>query len=72
MVIDAGTLLLEMLLLLTVSLFVDDLPPGGTDIDIQLLEAAKAGDLEVVKVTNISVPQLETFELRCSLNYMQP
>ena len=27
----------------------DDLPTGGTDVDIQLLEAAKAGDLEVVK-----------------------
>lgn len=28
-----------------------DSPSGGTDVDIQLLEAAKAGDLEVVKVT---------------------
>ena len=28
----------------------DDLPTGGTDIDIQLLEAAKSGDLELVKV----------------------
>ena len=28
----------------------DDPPAGGTDVDIQLLEAAKAGDLEVVKV----------------------
>ena len=28
----------------------DDTPSGGTDVDIQLLEAAKAGDLEVVKV----------------------
>ena len=28
----------------------DDVPTGSTDVDIQLLEAAKAGDLEVVKV----------------------
>jgi tankyrase len=27
----------------------DDIPTGGTDVDLQLLEAAKAGDLEVVK-----------------------
>ncbi|KAK3589737.1 hypothetical protein CHS0354_021059 [Potamilus streckersoni] len=27
----------------------DDPPIGGTDVDLQLLEAAKAGDLEVVK-----------------------
>ena len=29
----------------------DELPTGGADVDIQLLEAAKAGDLEVVKVS---------------------
>lgn len=28
----------------------DDLPMTGTDVDMQLLEAAKAGDLDVVKV----------------------
>ena len=28
----------------------EDPPVGGTDIDIQLLDAAKAGDLELVKV----------------------
>lgn len=28
---------------------------GGTDVDIQLLEAAKAGDMEVVKVC-LSLP----------------
>ncbi len=32
-----------------IKLFLDDLPTGGTDVDIQLLEAAKAGDLEVCK-----------------------
>ena len=31
----------------------DDAPSGGTDADIQLLEAAKAGDLEVVKVKHV-------------------
>lgn len=31
-------------------LFTEDPPVGGTDVDIQLLEAAKAGDMEVVKV----------------------
>jgi len=29
----------------------DDVPATTTDVDIQLLEAAKAGDVEVVKVT---------------------
>ena len=28
----------------------EDPPVGGTDIDLQLLEAAKAGDMELVKV----------------------
>ena len=28
----------------------DDVPATTTDVDIQLLEAAKAGDVEVVKV----------------------
>lgn len=33
-------------------LFLDDpAPQVGTDIDLQLLEAAKAGDMEVVKVS---------------------
>ena len=30
----------------------DDVPAVTTDVDIQLLEAAKAGDVEIVKVTN--------------------
>ena len=44
----------------------DDTPSGGTDVDIQLLEAAKAGDLEVVKVKhyNQSV-SLITAHLTC-------
>ena len=29
----------------------EDPPAGGTDVDLQLLEASKAGDMEVVKVT---------------------
>lgn len=29
---------------------------GGTDVDIQLLEAAKAGDMEVVKVSHSWLP----------------
>lgn len=33
-----------------ISCLIEDPPVGGTDVDIQLLEAAKAGDLEVVKV----------------------
>lgn len=35
---------------MVVFLFTEDPPVGGTDVDIQLLEAAKAGDMEVVKV----------------------
>ena len=34
--------------------FLDDVAPGGTDVDIQLLEAAKAGDLELVKVRAVN------------------
>ncbi|XP_050397840.1 poly [ADP-ribose] polymerase tankyrase-1 [Patella vulgata] len=34
----------------------EDLPVGGTDVDIQLLEAAKAGDLELVKKLVTSNP----------------
>lgn len=34
-------------------LFTEDPPVGGTDVDIQLLEAAKAGDMEVVKVCSV-------------------
>ena len=30
--------------------FTEDPPAGGTDVDLQLLEASKAGDMEVVKV----------------------
>lgn len=33
------------------SVFTEDPPVGGTDVDIQLLEAAKAGDIEVIKVS---------------------
>ena len=33
------------------SLCSDDIVVGGTDVDIQLLEGAKAGDLELVKVS---------------------
>ena len=33
--------------------FSEDPPAGGTDIDLQLLEAAKAGDMELVKVSSI-------------------
>lgn len=29
----------------------DDVPTGVTDIDIQLLEASKAGDMDLVKVS---------------------
>lgn len=35
-------------------MFTEDPPVGGTDGEIQLLEAAKAGDLEVVKVRTSS------------------
>ena len=31
-------------------LVTEDLPTGGPDVDIQLLEASKAGDLELIKV----------------------
>ena len=30
----------------------DDAVVGGTDVDIQLLDAAKAGDLDLVKVSS--------------------
>ena len=33
-----------------ISLITEDPPAGGTDVDLQLLEASKAGDMEVVKV----------------------
>jgi hypothetical protein len=31
-------------------MFTEDVPMPGSDVDVQLLEAAKAGDLETVKV----------------------
>ena len=41
---------IHTLLLIPCPCFTEDPPVGGTDVDIQLLEAAKAGDMEVVKV----------------------
>lgn len=42
--------MVEGLLIVFLLWFTEDPPVGGTDVDIQLLEAAKAGDMEVVKV----------------------
>jgi hypothetical protein len=33
----------------------DDVPTGSTDVDIQLLEASKAGDLDLVKVSTLFI-----------------
>ena len=33
--------------------FTEDIPAVGTDVDIQLLDAAKAGDLELVRVSQL-------------------
>ena len=34
----------------SVFVWADDVPTGGSDADIQLLEASKAGDMDLIKV----------------------
>ena len=47
---SCGTLTLDSLVLCA---FTEDIPAVGTDVDIQLLDAAKAGDLELVRVSQL-------------------
>ena len=53
---------------ITVMLTADDVTLGTSDVDIQLLEAAKAGDLELIKVGFLAY---QVLQLPCTYTVRQ-